>query len=46
MRGSGLVEALLLGVAQDAGVPQAGCACPTCERARPVSSSSFSMRGL
>jgi pyrroloquinoline quinone biosynthesis protein B len=28
------VEALLLGIAQDAGVPQAGCACPTCARAR------------
>jgi pyrroloquinoline quinone biosynthesis protein B len=27
-------QALLLGLAQDAGVPQAGCYCPTCERAR------------
>ncbi len=28
------IEALLLGVAQDAGVPQAGCQCQTCARAR------------
>ncbi len=27
------VEAVLLGLAQDAGVPQAGCACHTCRRA-------------
>lgn len=28
------VEAVLLGVAQDAGVPQAGCECPNCRDAR------------
>lgn len=28
------VHARVLGVAQDAGVPQAGCACPRCERFR------------
>ncbi len=27
-------EAILLGVAQDGGVPQAGCGCPRCQRAR------------
>ncbi len=27
-------EAILLGVAQDAGIPQAGCYCPNCQRAR------------
>ncbi len=27
------VEARLLGIAQDAGIPQAGCLCPTCARA-------------
>lgn len=27
-------QAILLGLAQDAGVPQAGCYCPTCARAR------------
>lgn len=31
---SGRVEALLLGSAQDGGVPQAGCRCATCEGAR------------
>jgi pyrroloquinoline quinone biosynthesis protein B len=28
------IEAILLGIAQDAGVPQAGCYCPNCQRAR------------
>lgn len=28
------IEAILLGIAQDAGVPQAGCYCPNCRRAR------------
>ena len=28
------VEAILLGTAQDAGLPQAGCSCPNCARAR------------
>jgi pyrroloquinoline quinone biosynthesis protein B len=28
------VETILLGTAQDAGVPQAGCYCPNCQRAR------------
>jgi pyrroloquinoline quinone biosynthesis protein B len=28
------VEAILLGTAQDAGVPQAGCYCPNCQQAR------------
>ena len=28
------IEAMLLGIAQDAGVPQAGCACATCANAR------------
>lgn len=28
------VEAILLGTAQDAGVPQAGCYCSNCQRAR------------
>lgn len=28
------LDAILLGTAQDAGVPQAGCYCPNCERAR------------
>ncbi len=28
------VKAILLGVAQDGGVPQAGCYCPNCERTR------------
>lgn len=31
---SGAVEALLLGSAQDGGVPQAGCRCANCESAR------------
>ncbi len=28
------IEIILLGTAQDAGVPQIGCDCPTCQRAR------------
>jgi pyrroloquinoline quinone biosynthesis protein B len=32
--GATVVEAILLGTAQDAGVPQAGCDCSNCSRAR------------
>jgi pyrroloquinoline quinone biosynthesis protein B len=31
---AGLVEAIVLGTAQDAGIPQIGCRCSTCEEAR------------
>ena len=33
-RGEGPVEAILLGMAQDGGVPQAGCHCTHCQAAR------------
>ena len=33
-RGTGQAEAILLGAAQDGGVPQAGCACAHCQSAR------------
>jgi pyrroloquinoline quinone biosynthesis protein B len=33
-KGMMMVEAILLGIAQDAGVPQAGCYCDNCTRAR------------